>query len=339
MEEPKLKDFNLKESDFAELERQKRAYYIAQKDNEKHVYLVSFIVGIIIAIVIGFIGAIVFNTEFFVVFGGCLFPGSLIYAFATDYFINEYNRNNSIRNIYVDKSLEDRIANYNHCKREYIEYKKRITRDFWLNLSPYKFESEVAGVFRKNGYESYVTKGSGDGGIDIVLKKCGERYAVQCKHHKNRNIGPAPIRELYGAMKANNFDGGFFVSLCGYSENAKIEAAIMNITLLTLNDLIIMNQVKEVEIKDDLEFEDYNDIIENTNYVVNRNSIISIKYLITGEIVKVTGNINRSSDNVRYIKEHSPLMQAIIGKEEGEIASYQLNKDGRLFEVEIIEIN
>ena len=44
-------------------------------------------------------------------------------------------------------------------------------RAWWWTLDGWQFEHEVARVFRLNGYKASVTKGSGDGGVDIILKK------------------------------------------------------------------------------------------------------------------------------------------------------------------------
>ena len=44
-------------------------------------------------------------------------------------------------------------------------------QEWWWTLDGWQFEQEVAKVFRMYGYKATVTKGSGDGGVDIILKK------------------------------------------------------------------------------------------------------------------------------------------------------------------------
>lgn len=39
-----------------------------------------------------------------------------------------------------------------------------------------------------------------DGGVDLVLKKGGRRYLVQCKHWKTWQVGVAVVRELNGVI-------------------------------------------------------------------------------------------------------------------------------------------
>lgn len=61
----------------------------------------------------------------------------------------------------------------------------------------------VGEAFRLQGYRVVETGGGGaDGGIDLVLRKDGEKFLVQYKHWKAFKVGVAVIRELYGVMAA-----------------------------------------------------------------------------------------------------------------------------------------
>ena len=88
-----------------------------------------------------------------------------------------------------------------------------------MALDPYEFEHYVADCFRRIGYTATVTKGSGDGGIDIHIERGGQRGAVQCKRHSSK-LGPSPCRELFGVMKANRYKFGFLVCPSGFSDGA-----------------------------------------------------------------------------------------------------------------------
>lgn len=46
---------------------------------------------------------------------------------------------------------------------------EQMTRDYWVRLSGWQFEREVAELFRSHGFHATVTRGSGDGGVDIRL--------------------------------------------------------------------------------------------------------------------------------------------------------------------------
>lgn len=116
---------------------------------------------------------------------------------------------------------------------------ERSLPQFWRDLSPTEFEREVARVFREIGYLSDQTGQPGDGGVDVMAcGKDGRRIAVQCKHH-SRPIGPAPVRELVGAIVIHKADLGIIVSLSGFSEKAYETAQSQDrILLLDLDDLV-----------------------------------------------------------------------------------------------------
>ncbi len=66
-------------------------------------------------------------------------------------------------------------------------------------MSWQQFELLVGEAFRLQGYQ--VTE-TGGGGIDLVLRKGGEKYLVQCKQWKSFSVGVPVVRELYGVMAA-----------------------------------------------------------------------------------------------------------------------------------------
>jgi len=86
----------------------------------------------------------------------------------------------------------------------------------------FQFEKLVALVYRKLGYQ--VTRRGGanpDGGIDLVIEKNGQRAAVQCKQWKTWNVGVKAVRELLGALTDAGIPKGTFITLCGYTGEAK----------------------------------------------------------------------------------------------------------------------
>lgn len=86
----------------------------------------------------------------------------------------------------------------------------------------FQFEKLVALVYRKLGYT--VTRRGGanpDGGIDLVIEKEGRRSAVQCKHWKTWNVGVKAVREFLGALTDAGITKGIFITLGGYTGEAK----------------------------------------------------------------------------------------------------------------------
>jgi restriction endonuclease Mrr len=86
----------------------------------------------------------------------------------------------------------------------------------------FQFEKLVALVYEKRGYS--VTRRGGanpDGGIDLVIEKDGQRSAVQCKQWKTWNVGVKAVREFLGALTDAGISKGIFITLRGYSGDAK----------------------------------------------------------------------------------------------------------------------
>jgi len=86
----------------------------------------------------------------------------------------------------------------------------------------FQFEELVALVYQKLGYA--VTRRGGenpDGGIDLIVEKDGQRAAVQCKQWKTWNVGVRNVREFLGAMTHGQIEQGVFITLRGYTREAK----------------------------------------------------------------------------------------------------------------------
>lgn len=127
---------------------------------------------------------------------------------------------------------------------------KRRNYDYWSNLDPYEFEREIAVLFEKHGFMTTVTKGSGDGGIDVVLKRNEKYYAVQCKRYATK-VGPAAVRDLYGTMVSGKFDGGFLVCPSGFSDKAFEFASNKKIQFIGLKRIM---ELVHAESKSDVAF-------------------------------------------------------------------------------------
>ena len=104
------------------------------------------------------------------------------------------------------------------------------------------FEKLVGEVFRRQGF---TVSGFGDqgpdGGVDLGLIKNGQRYVVQCKHWRKRQVGVTVVRELNGVVSAQRAHGGFVVTGGEFSSEAQAFAESCAIKLIdgpTLEKLI-----------------------------------------------------------------------------------------------------
>ena len=104
-----------------------------------------------------------------------------------------------------------------------------------------EFEILVGEAFRRRGYTVTETGGGGaDGGVDLVLRKDGEKFLVQCKQWKAYKVGVSTIRELYGVMAASGAVGGFVVTSGVFTQEAKSFAEGINIDLIDGSELTVM---------------------------------------------------------------------------------------------------
>jgi restriction system protein len=100
------------------------------------------------------------------------------------------------------------------------------------NMNWQQFEALVGEAFRRKGYAVTETGGGGaDGGIDLVLKREGETFLVQCKQWKATKVGVSTVRELYGVMAAEGATGGFVVTSGVFTDEARAFAVGRNIEL------------------------------------------------------------------------------------------------------------
>lgn len=85
-----------------------------------------------------------------------------------------------------------------------------------------EFELLVGEGFRQQGYQVTESGGGGaDGGVDLVLRKGGDKLLVQCKQWKAFMVGVTVVRELYGVMAADGAPWGFVVTSGRFTDEAK----------------------------------------------------------------------------------------------------------------------
>jgi len=109
-----------------------------------------------------------------------------------------------------------------------------------------EFEDLVGEAYRRQGYAVTETGGGGaDGGVDLILKRNGEKLLVQCKHWKNDKVGVKVVRELYGIVAAESASGGIVISSGTFTQEAKDFARDKPIDLL--DGSLLLNLIAEVQ--------------------------------------------------------------------------------------------
>lgn len=93
----------------------------------------------------------------------------------------------------------------------------RIRKTTWK-----EFERRVADVYRHQGFDvDEVGGGGADGGVDLRIRRAGEKALVQCKRWNLYKVGVKPVRELFGVMKAEGADRAILISSGVYTEEAR----------------------------------------------------------------------------------------------------------------------
>jgi len=87
----------------------------------------------------------------------------------------------------------------------------RLSIDEIAALSPAQFERFVGKAFAALGHEVELKGGSGDGGVDLIVRRDGETAIVQCKRYQG-TLSPAVLRDLYGTMHHLGADKGYLVT-------------------------------------------------------------------------------------------------------------------------------
>lgn len=104
-----------------------------------------------------------------------------------------------------------------------------------------EFEMLVGEAFRMKGFRVLETGGGGpDGGVDLVLRKGGETFLVQCKQWKAFKVGVDVVRQLYGVMAARGATGGFVVTSGRFTDEARSFSDGRNVTLVDGSRLAAM---------------------------------------------------------------------------------------------------
>lgn len=110
------------------------------------------------------------------------------------------------------------------------------------DLSGVDFEKLISALLTRMGFETEMTKTSGDGGIDIVatLDKpiFGGRYLFQCKRFAAGNLVGAPtVRDFYGAVTADRAVKGIFITTSDFTVQAREFAQRVGVELIGVGRL------------------------------------------------------------------------------------------------------
>ena len=168
-----------------------------------------------------------------------LISRKIVYAydeFERDYkrYVEYHKRYESKKNQYVNhiKELEDfKNDKEKSFLNSIAEQLKKVqgrtyrTEDDWRQMTDREFEIEVGKVYSRLGYETTVTKQSGDGGVDVIAKKDGEIIYIQCKHYgKKTHLGAPELQGFWGCCSGNGVKRGIMVCTSTLTKDARLFA-------------------------------------------------------------------------------------------------------------------
>jgi len=114
-------------------------------------------------------------------------------------------------------------------------------------LDPVDFEHLVGKVFSALGYDVTVTKRSGDGGVDLELRRGDERSIAQCKRYRG-TVGQPDLRDFFGTLVHENATRGYFVTSGQFSLAASTWAQGKPLSLVDGVDLVAALENSGVEL-------------------------------------------------------------------------------------------
>ena len=83
-----------------------------------------------------------------------------------------------------------------------------------------EFENFLLHLFEKMGYQCEITKGSGDQGADLLIKRMGKKTVVQAKRY-NGKVSNSAIQESATAVKHYSADNAMVVTTNYFTASAK----------------------------------------------------------------------------------------------------------------------
>ena len=85
-----------------------------------------------------------------------------------------------------------------------------------------EFEELLGEAYRRDGYSVVENDHAGpDGGVDLLLKKSGNTYVVQCKQWRDAKVGVSIVREMFGVMHHQNATGVIIVTSGMFTQEAR----------------------------------------------------------------------------------------------------------------------
>lgn len=123
----------------------------------------------------------------------------------------------------------DKLLDENNPENQYSE-----------DMDPYAYEHYCSKLLQNRGWETQVTKKSGDQGVDVIALKDNKIFVVQCKK-SSTPVGNKAVQEVYAAKDFHKATMAAVVSNNTFTVSAKQLASNLQVMLLHHSELTDIN--------------------------------------------------------------------------------------------------
>ena len=108
------------------------------------------------------------------------------------------------------------------------------------NLSPRQFEIFCYELYKALGYKCTLTQATNDFGRDVIIKKDGKTFFIECKHYsKNNKVTRDVCLKLLGSVSTFNADGGIVISTGDFTRPCyELSNRVDNLELVGYTDIM-----------------------------------------------------------------------------------------------------
>lgn len=130
------------------------------------------------------------------------------------------------------------VRRYEDAKKDWEERQLETGLTYWREKRGVAFEQAVKEFLSRRGAKVEMTKGSGDGGIDLIVTLGDTIYWGQCKGYA-KPISVAPIREIAGVCSRGGGQPMMF-AVNGYTRSAISTAQELGVKLFDAHHFVEM---------------------------------------------------------------------------------------------------
>lgn len=141
--------------------------------------------------------------------------------------------------------LDDRAETYIPDFDAWQSYREHVALNFWKKKRGVELERALMKMLSSPGCSVQGTKGSGDGGIDIIVEVIGRTLWCQCKGH-TKPVTVGTIREIAGVCSNKGVQPVVF-AVNGYTRGARETATDLGVLLFDAPDIVSLAQQERLE--------------------------------------------------------------------------------------------